>query len=616
MDSLRVEEAGSIAVGVDFGTTFSRFAFALRAEPEKIYTFCEWPMQQAPYLGSAEIHTNLRYVITSQFGWFYELADWDWPALLNYIKSSQCTVSSVAGRQLTHTVHNHSHDIRSDNRSPGSSIYSRQGIIDQADAGLLVSRFKLHLADTSSRLEELPRGLSVERAISDYLSALCQFIMTVLKARFGNHVGKKDVQWCITVPVIWDENAKERMKACAESAGMVGGQYCRIADISPHPLIIALEPEAASLYCQRKCQTVELVKGDKFLVADIGSGTVGIVVHELLSIKRPFSLREVSRNNGGLCGGNCVDESFFNFLSSRIRCFEEFVRDNPYMKLVIAKQWNFYKYRFSGSGRSIKLNLPERLAAAWEKHSISTRYASEIKNYYQITLTDNDLIFPVVSQILLLIESSIIPDLTVLFVVGGFASSPYLMRKIHEEFGSRIGKILSPPDPSSAVCCGAVMLGLSDGIILSRVSRKTYGILSCSSNLRSNDPFRYWFKAKDGTVYCANRFMIFVSINTEVPINHCISHSFNPAEADQEMTTVELYSSSRSHPIYTTESGAKKEASFKITFPSMLSLGKPPEIEVSMYFGRSTIEVSARVTNSGNDEKASILPVKFERHFS
>ncbi len=38
-------DAARVVVGLDFGTTFSGFAFAHMSDPHLIYSFYDWPMQ-------------------------------------------------------------------------------------------------------------------------------------------------------------------------------------------------------------------------------------------------------------------------------------------------------------------------------------------------------------------------------------------------------------------------------------------------------------------------------------------------------------------------------------------------------------------------------------------
>jgi hypothetical protein len=56
--------------------------------------------------------------------------------------------------------------------------------------------------------------------------------------------------------------------------------------VSPHPISIALELEAASLHCQRIMGKFALEVASKLLVADTGGGTSNIVVQEVVNMDK------------------------------------------------------------------------------------------------------------------------------------------------------------------------------------------------------------------------------------------------------------------------------------------------------------------------------------------
>ncbi|XP_060607112.1 heat shock 70 kDa protein 12B-like [Ruditapes philippinarum] len=85
-------------------------------------------------------------------------------------------------------------------------------------------------------------------------------------------VEEHDITWVITVPAIWNDSAKKFMRKAAEKA--------RIAKSS---IEIALEPEAASIYCRqlpitRDPQTetgmTKFPAGTRYLILVCGGGTV------------------------------------------------------------------------------------------------------------------------------------------------------------------------------------------------------------------------------------------------------------------------------------------------------------------------------------------------------
>lgn len=240
-----------VAVGLDFGTTFSGFAYAHISEPSKVFTFYEWPEQASgggqPY---CKTQTSLYY---SKDDNNIKLESWGWPALVEYRKA----LSTLRSKHL---------------RAPPLKV------------GEFVTKFKLKLAshgDQRLSAEALPDKLTARMLITDYLREISQFIMKHLKNRFGEHFDMHEVQWCLTVPAIWDDHAKQLMKSCAEEAGLIQSAYTNTdSTASPHPLLIVLEPEAAAVYCLHKMKSLSFDIEDKFLTADIGGGTVDIVIQE------------------------------------------------------------------------------------------------------------------------------------------------------------------------------------------------------------------------------------------------------------------------------------------------------------------------------------------------
>jgi hypothetical protein len=100
--------------------------------------------------------------------------------------------------------------------------------------------------------------------VTDFLREIGEFIMEHLRGKYGKHLSKEVVQWCVTVPSIWGDTAKQQMKARMHRAGLL--QSGSGVDGSSLPPIIALEPEAASIYCQQQCKHVNLLASYKFMV--------------------------------------------------------------------------------------------------------------------------------------------------------------------------------------------------------------------------------------------------------------------------------------------------------------------------------------------------------------
>jgi hypothetical protein len=59
----------------------------------------------------------------------------------------------------------------------------------------------------------------VNHVILDYLFALGQIIMSEFQKHHSNKLLMESMQWCVTVPSIWIEKAKQHMKTCMANVG-------------------------------------------------------------------------------------------------------------------------------------------------------------------------------------------------------------------------------------------------------------------------------------------------------------------------------------------------------------------------------------------------------------
>lgn len=577
----------SVVVAIDFGTTFSGFAFAHKNQPSKIYFYYQWPETSGD---QCKTNTQLYYSKQPSTGQL-ALQSWGAKALKDY----------------THA---------------------------KASSGELITKFKLHLAGKQygpNSANPLPRALSTDQVITDYLREISTFCMKHLKETYGeDEISCRDVQWLLTVPAIWDDQAKQRMKACAEAAGMVQGRKSDWSgsEGSPHPLGIILEPEAAAVYCLSQptwgSKSVTHGKGDKFLTADLGGGTVDLVIHEKVwnNSGKVFNLeiREVAKSSGGLCGSTYVDEEFIKHLRQRIPCFNSFAQRNP-ITLVdnILRWWDCTKKGFDGTVPH-RWSIPATLAEAWK---LDDKKAGRTlrPNYNDMNFTKEDLISifePVVKKVIEHIEEALSPfapgEVKSIMAVGGFSSNRYLRKRLNETFKPRLVKaIVTPPNPSGAICEGAVMLGIAHkDLIVSRVSRKTYG-QSIVRNWTSKDPVELQYENDEGVLRCKKCFEVFVRMGEVVPSDHFVTSELTPEHHGQKSMTIQIYSCDTVNPEYVNEEGVVKEGEFKFDISSALEMDKDRRVAVTMYFGRSSIEVKAKGVNfeaSGGTDEA--IPVAFK----
>jgi putative intracellular protease/amidase len=261
-------------------------------------------------------------------------------------------------------------------------------------------------------------------------------------------------------------------------------------------------------------------------------------------------------------------------------------------------------------GDDIELQLPHKLARAWEDQE-REQGLPERESYHEIELSHSEMkaIFdPVVKENLDLIAAQLsqTPDIKVMLVVGGFAGSPYLMTRIKNSFAAEVERIISPPNPGSAVCQGAVALAMNPGAIISRIARKTYGI-EVREDFEEGDPAEYCIQVGNRKM-CDNRFAIYVQKGSQVAVDHCVTKKFFGSYPRQKRMRVGLYSSDDVSPRYTTGGSAEEEGKLVIDISNVS--GKRDaiaEVSVSMYFGRSSIEMEVVGLNCGDKSKVHEL---------
>lgn len=184
-----------------------------------------------------------------------------------------------------------------------------------------------------------------------------------------------------------------------------------------------------------------------------------------------LKVKEVTASSGGLCGGSFVDQSFMKFLSKKIGCLDAFLVANPKVKLQMQTWWENQKSTFEGrdTDKVISFELSSKLASAWEKDDKMNRHNGE---YSELEITHADMVdifSGVVNDNIALIKAQLAQTSSIKFimVVGGFATSKYLMSKLKQAFEPRI-TVVSPNEPGRAICDGAVTIGFFPDNQLSR----------------------------------------------------------------------------------------------------------------------------------------------------
>ncbi|XP_071141897.1 heat shock 70 kDa protein 12B-like [Mytilus edulis] len=445
------------------------------------------------------------------------------------------------------------------------------------------------------------------------IKALVKHLMDSLETR-GTGVIPNDIQWVLTVPAIWTDNSKQFMRKSAEKAG-----------IQKDHLLISLEPEAASIYCQylptEKLSGAESgfkmsKAGTKYMIVDLGGGTVDITVHEKLT---GGGLREISRATGGDCGGTSVDADFIQLLAKIFGAplIYKMKREHPEAYLDLIREFETVKRTITPSKQGkVNMAIPfttlDALCKKYLKEDLastllSSPYNSSIAIRGDKMRFDADLFKTLfektIKNVLALLQEMFArkesESVTLLLLVGGFAECSLVQAEIRKTVLPK--RVIVPEESGLTVLRGAVLFGHNSNIIDSRKIRVTYGIShSPPFNPKIHD--QQHFKEKNGIQRCKNAFDMIMQKDAIVSPGTVVNKTYSSVLGESSIT-FRVFSSEKYSPIYTDEDGCSHlgEAEIKISDPSKIH-----QLEVKFVFGNTEVNLNAREKISGNSCQLSL----------
>ncbi|KAF9208192.1 hypothetical protein BGZ49_009509 [Haplosporangium sp. Z 27] len=521
-----------LLVAIDFGTTFSGVAYAFKSNGD-VLEMTTWPHQANLY---GKVPTVSAYSKDSD-----QLHSWGYAA-----KAAMLTPN---GRNLD-----------------------------------LLQKFKLFLDnDLAPYLAPLPRTINPQSAITDYLRAMhIHAINEITKNSAGGVVfDQSHIQYCLTVPAMWTDAAKGVMRQTAIQAGLIQ------PNDPPHRLILVSEPEAAAMYCERKCEQFNLRHGDRFMICDAGGGTVDLIVFQVDYSSGARKLIEVTRGSGASCGSGFLDENFTMLMRQKLQRFNL----QPKAWAQITEEFMFmHKPQFDGDEDSF-ITMPATVANVADvdiglEDGLLTITAQEMR----------ELVFdPVVNQVLGLIDGQLFQSqqCSAILLVGGFGSSPYLHKRVMQEFENRVPLIRYPPRPDLAVVRGAVYHGLTNQPIQARVARRWYGV-DTTRPYKAGDPIDKKYM-QDGKYRVRDGFSVFVRPGQTIAVDECISKKYITHKYPEPLSSPLYVYNGENQPDFVDSPGVQKLCDFTIPLPHMpgASPGTPVIFTLRLYFGRTELKAEA-----------------------
>ncbi|KAL3857343.1 hypothetical protein ACJMK2_012020 [Sinanodonta woodiana] len=485
-------------------------------------------------------------------------------------------------------------------------------------------RFKMKIYNDSS----LSRNTVIKDATGKPLPAMILFSRTIqfmkedflqqFKRTLEGRIQDYDIQWILTVPAIWNERAKQFMRQAAVTAG-IRDEYLKIA----------LEPEAASLFCNH-CPMKKFVangseyasistfeRGSKYMILDAGGGTVDITIHEVIGNGK---VKELHKASGGPWGGTKVDEAFQQFiiklvgntvferfskehledLQEMLRSFEvkkrEIHLDKQY-QVVLRIPISLIQLCEGESGNSLEERIRQQCTTSNMK-LVNDKLKVDsfvMKEFYTDTLNS------ITSHVLSIFENEQFADVKSIIMVGGFSECHLFQQAIQDCIPHT--NIIIPLEPDLSVLKGAVIFGHNPEAILERACRYTYGVAGAKKFIDGQHRQTFRKSCKLGELV-TNVFVKIVECGQKIKFNDRQPEQILAMSEDKTEHVFSIFVSEKPSPMYITDEGCSLLGNITI---SGLDTSVPliqRKIAITLMVGGTEMEVEAREIHTGKTSKA------------
>ncbi|XP_056014931.1 heat shock 70 kDa protein 12B-like isoform X2 [Ostrea edulis] len=479
-------------------------------------------------------------------------------------------------------------------------------------------RFKMGLYDQQGisrryRIEE--EGTKKTMDAMKVFTASIKYLKDHMISNCANQlvrIQEDEIYWVLTVPAIWSDPAKKFMREAAENAG-----------ISTDRLKIALEPEAAALFCkylpiEKRGDTFQ--PGSKYMVIDAGGGTIDITVHEVQTNK---TLKELYKANGGPWGGVRVDEALRDLLADIVGTdiMEKFSLSQKIDEIDLFRDFEIKKKTIKPDTKDmVTFKVPTALVNLFSEtknKNISTVVESNKKYKGKLKWVGDKLrmeanitqgLFEescdkIVDHVQSIFRDKKVKEIKTILLVGGYAESPMLQESMQKKFGHL--KIIIPQEAGLSVLKGAVIFGHEPDAISTRKCKYTYGV----DNTEIFDPKLHPAEKKiviNGKDRCDDIFSTHVIVGQEIHVGESqVSQRYGVLKPNQTTMLFNLYASTIQNPKFVTDISCQHLGKFTIELPDTTK-GLDRHVEVNLTFSGTEIEVTATDIDTGRSVKTVV----------
>ncbi|KAF1799659.1 hypothetical protein FB192DRAFT_1285982 [Mucor lusitanicus] len=345
----------------------------------------------------------------------------------------------------------------------GQAAVDHATLYPNDDNTLLISEFKLKLFNLDSSKEATTTAdsaISYRTAAIDYLRAIHTY---TLQQFLQNNptANEAQIRYVLTIPATWVNKDSENLRQIAIEANVVSATQPEA--IQKARLAVLSEAHAASLFCEREyCATsvTQLFKGQRYAVVDLGGATADLATYECTENEQGHC--QLALESMDVCGSTILDQRMGAYLRDQMffGCADERL-----IKLLVEQFKTKVKVYY------IYLSMPPNFKSLIESLIIENLLLRrDLTTSNQIRISHTEIIKhvfdPVVNKVISLIRKQIRKSCTTidtLFLLGGFGQSPYLQKKLHEEFitsTNAVQRIIVPENGYRASMRGGIHYGL------------------------------------------------------------------------------------------------------------------------------------------------------------
>ena len=393
--------------------------------------------------------------------------------------------------------------------------------------------------------------LDLDIVISKILIKVKDEAINAIKA-IRPSINECDIYWKVTVPAIWKNKSKEIMKRAAQIAGIFREE--------DQLNFFALEPEAAACdYVNEKTSDKNPIdQNNKYIVCDIGGGTVDISTHVRVNNNGKLYIKELYPPCGGNHGSTFINKKFMEKVIKKLfgdKAINELIKiiNKPSLNediytdyCILLEEIEEFKINIKSEeeneGKRINCSLFKNLiqddiSNAIENYNHSCPIGWDIKKYIgfkiyfpykiMIDLTKEIIVNKVANHLNKILKK--VPDIKSIIYAGSVSQNDYILSMIKKMLPNNLGHYRSGYS-SEAVVKGAVIFGFDPLIIKERVSKYTLGIVvSAKWNERMHGKRKdlKYFDKEYNDYYCSNIFSKIIKKNQTIGVTDTIKQYYH-----------------------------------------------------------------------------------------